>query len=89
MNEARQKYRCPNSDLTNNVNNLELVHLSGKTQNNIELKDIQFGVVAHDSYRLKRKVEMFLWHEIAHRDRWGIKHFTYQQRWSQQHIDSN
>ena len=30
------------------------------------LCDRDFGVVAQDSYRLKRKVEMFQWQEVFH-----------------------
>jgi hypothetical protein len=39
----------------------DLVCVSGNSFSKIDLFDRDFGVVAEDSYRLKRKVEMFQW----------------------------
>ena len=41
------------------MNEFELVHLTGTAVNNTEIVDNDFGIVAHNSYRLKRRVEMF------------------------------
>mgnify|MGYP003336048894 CR=1 FL=1 len=41
------------------INEFELVHLTGTAVNNTEIVDNDFGIVAHNSYRLKRKVEMY------------------------------
>ena len=43
----------------NEEHEFQLVHMSGKVHNEVNLCDRDFGVVAQDSYRLKRKVEMF------------------------------
>ena len=38
--------------------------MQGTAYNPAELVDKDFGVVAPNSYRLKRKVEMYQWREI-------------------------
>ena len=47
----------PDNPLDTHTNGL--VHISGTTHNDTNLCDRDFGVVAQDSYRLKRKVEMY------------------------------
>ena len=37
----------------------ELVHTVGSSENRDEIEDPDFGIIARDSYRLKRKVEMY------------------------------
>lgn len=57
----RARKACTSSDPNSPLdeNEFKLVHVSGRTQNKVDLSDHDFGVVAQDSYRLKRKVEMF------------------------------
>lgn len=52
---------CKKADLKqpDDANEFDLVHLSGTTHNEVDLCDRDFSVVAKDSYRLKRKVEVF------------------------------
>lgn len=57
--------RSVQTDDPDEANEMELVHLTGQTVNNVEIVDTDFGIVAHNSYRLKRKVEMYQWQEIA------------------------
>ena len=65
----------------------KLVHITGKTHNDTNLCDIDFGVIAQDSYRLKRKVEMFQWQESFHQVN-QREYFTYTKAWSETPIDS-
>ena len=51
----------PNRPVQNNL--FKLVHLSGVATNREDLVDLDFGVVAQDSYRLRRRVQMFRWVE--------------------------
>jgi hypothetical protein len=53
------------ADDIDDANEFELIHVSGTTHNSTDLIDEDFGIVAHDSYRLKRKVEMYQWREIV------------------------
>ena len=56
---ARKACVSADKDQPTQDNDRKLVHISGTTNNQIDLCDRDFGVVAKDSYRLKRKVEMF------------------------------
>ena len=58
---TRAQKACVNGDPTRakNENMDKLIHLTGATRNNVNLCDRDFSVVAQDSYRLKRKVEMY------------------------------
>ena len=47
------------ADNPDEANELELVHVTGTSTNTTDMTDEDFGIVAHDSYRLKRKVEMY------------------------------
>ena len=66
MDQGREKVRSIQADDAQEENEFELVHLTGQTVNNVEIVDTAFGIVAHNSYRLKRKVEMFQWREVVH-----------------------
>jgi len=57
----RARKACVNGDPSRakNENMDKLIHISSTTSNEINLCDRDFSVVAQDSYRLKRKVEMF------------------------------
>ena len=57
----RAQKACIKGDIDNamSVNMDKLIHLMGTTKNNVNLCDRDFSVVAQDSYRLKRKVEMY------------------------------
>ena len=46
-------------DDPDDANEYELVHMTGTSVNAVEIVDNDFGIVAHNSYRLKRKVEMY------------------------------
>ena len=46
------------------------------------ITDPDFGIDASDSYRLKRKIEMYQYRErVSERD--GRKHYTYEGIWSE------
>ncbi len=71
------------------TNLFKLVHLSGKTKNKADLQDLDFGVVAKDSYRLKRKVEMYQWIETFNQgDKDNAAHYKYHKEWTETPIDS-
>lgn len=57
--------RTVDCDDPDDVNEFELVHMMGTTVNSVEIIDNDFGIVVHNSYRLKRKVEMYQWREHA------------------------
>ena len=59
MTEGRKLVRTVEADDVDEANEYELVHVSGTTVNSTELIDNDFGIVAYNSYRLKRKVEMY------------------------------
>jgi len=42
-------------------NNFKLIHVTGKTENKTDLVDNDFGVSIENSYRLKRRVEVYQW----------------------------
>ena len=69
------------------MNEFELVHLTGTAVNNTEIVDNDFGIVAHNSYRLKRKVEMFQWREICKTEN-SQKKYIYDRVWSETRIPS-
>ena len=70
-------------------NENKLVHLKGVAQNKAELSDLDFGVVAQDSYRLRRKVEMYQWCETYHPAEGNNRAFyTYAKVWSETPLDS-
>jgi len=69
---------------------LKLVHIAGTTYNNTNLCDKDFGVVAQDSYRLKRKVEMYQWQETFHEAQGSQRaYYTYFKVWSETAINSS
>ena len=91
FNHARNA--CIKVDPTQPVNQeheYQLVHMSGKVHNEVNLCDRDFGVVAQDSYRLKRKVEMFQWQETFHEAKKSGEraYYTYYKIWSDNPIDS-
>ena len=53
--------------------------VSGNAFSKIDLFDRDFGVVAEDSYRLRRKVEMYQWqqNEIPNKNRDGTQQYSY------------
>jgi len=59
MEQGRKAVRNIEADDPDDANEFELVHLTGTAVNNTEIADNDFGIVAHNSYRLKRKVEMY------------------------------
>ena len=59
MTEGRKQVRTVEAEDPDDTNEYELVHVTGTTVNNQEIVDNDFGIVAHNSYRLKRKVEMY------------------------------
>lgn len=59
ISHARKACISVDSDCPSEENKGKLVHIKGTTYNNTNLCDKDFGVVAQDSYRLKRKVEMY------------------------------
>ena len=70
-------------------NLFKLVHLTGVTHNEHDLQDLEFSVMAQDSYRLRRKVEMYQWVETFHEGTYGGRgHYSYSKQWSETPIDS-
>ena len=51
--------------------------------------DQDFGIVANNSYRLKRKVEMYQWVEHRETDSNDNTTYSYNQTWSEKRIDSS
>ena len=51
--------------------------------------DNGFGIIAQNSYRLKRKVEMYQYREKVHTNDDDEKSYTYETVWSDVKIDSN
>ena len=64
------------------------MHTSGNAVNPDEIKDRDFGIVAQNSYRLKRKVEMYQWREIARTEDERTV-YSYEKVWSETAIDSS
>lgn len=87
----RARKACIPADCNNPKDELmyKLIHITGTTSNNTNLCDRDFGVVAQDSYRLKRKVEMYQWQETYHDGNGKQRpYYTYYKVWSEQPIDS-
>mmetsp|Transcript_20677 Transcript_20677/g.27906 ORF Transcript_20677/g.27906 Transcript_20677/m.27906 type:complete len:113 (-) Transcript_20677:1282-1620(-) len=59
MDEGEKQCRTVEADDIDEANEYELVHVSGTTTNSNDLVDEDFSIVAQNSYRLKRKVEMY------------------------------
>ena len=70
------------------ANELELVHMTGTAINMVELVDQDFGIKVPNSYRLKRKVEMYQWKEHCREDDEWRKSYHYEQVWSEDRINS-
>ena len=90
MDEGSKAVKSVDADDVDDANELELIHISGTTTNTTDLVDEDFGIVAHDSYRLKRKVEMYQWREIveAGDSDGGSKKYKYEAAWCEEPIDS-
>ena len=59
MDLGKQAVKTVDCDDPDDANEYELVHMTGTSVNAVEIVDNDFGIVAHNSYRLKRKVEMY------------------------------
>ena len=59
MELGKQAVKTVDCDDPDDANEYELVHMTGTSVNAVEIVDNEFGIVAHNSYRLKRKVEMY------------------------------
>ena len=78
------------------ANEFDLAHMTGTTVNTDEIEDKEFGIKVPNSYRLKRKVEMYQWKEHVEygaRDRNGnedrnARDYTYEKVWSEEKISS-
>jgi hypothetical protein len=57
--EAKQKVKEVDSKEIKDENDFELVACSGSTTNEKDIVDPDLGVVAHNSYRIVRTVEMY------------------------------
>ena len=90
MDRAQSECIAVNPQNPQRGNEYKLVHISGTAQNKINLTDRDFGVVAQDAYRLKRRVEMYQWVETFNQGIGGgrVGHYSYNKRWSDQPIDS-
>jgi len=88
MGQGRDMVRTVDCEDPDEQNEFELVHSTGISVNKDEVVDNDFGIVARDSYRLKRKVEMYQYRENVHGDG-DNKTYTYEGVWSDVKIDSN
>lgn len=59
MDQGRDLVRSADCEDPDDANEFELVHLTGTTVNKLEIVDNEFGITVNNSYRLKRKVEMY------------------------------
>ena len=69
--------------------------MTGTTVNPEEIEDKDFGIKVSNSYRLKRKVEMYQWKEKCHHHHGNNnngdhnrKRYTYEKVWSEEKISS-
>jgi len=90
MEKARADCTNANNKDLSEANNFKLVHTSGKSENKTELVDNEFGIVAENSYRLKRIVEMYQWRQEKITGKDGAPdRYTYSQQWCSSPIDSS
>ena len=66
VSQGREDVKSVDSEEADSSNEKALVHITGDTVNETELVDQGFGIVAENSYRLKRVVEMRQWTETRH-----------------------
>ena len=76
VEQGRQAVRTVDCEKPDDANDFELVHVVGDTLNKQELSDADFAIIAKNSYRLKRKVEMYQWREKSENDD-GHTRYTY------------
>lgn len=88
MDEGRKAVRTVEADDVDEANEYELVHIKGTTTNSTDISDNDFGIVAHNSYRLKRKVEMYQWSETVH-EKDDHKTYSYEQTWREEPVNSS
>ena len=74
MELGKQAVKTVDCDDPDDANEYELVHMTGTSVNAVEIVDNEFGIVAHNSYRLKRKVEMYQWQETIVKEGKKTKH---------------
>ena len=89
--EAVKTLDCENPD---DANEFDLAHMTGTTVNTDEIEDKEFGIKVPNSYRLKRKVEMYQWKEHCKHNHGNNnngehrKRYTYERVWSEEKISS-
>lgn len=88
MARAEKDVKEVTPEATSNDNNFKLVHLKGKSHNDTEIVDNEFGVSVENSYRLKRVVEVYQWYEIATKKEDRMT-YTYKQGWYSSPQDSS
>ena len=88
MDRAEKEVVTVQAEATNPANNFKLVHLQGKTVNETEIVDNEFGVSVENSYRLKRVVEVYQWHETVRTEN-DKKKYEYSKGWYSHPIDSS
>ena len=94
MDQGRELVQNGDCEDPDDANELVLVHLTGTTENKQEIKDNELDVSVNNSYRLKRKVEMYQWSETVRQD--GKDHngntrksYTYASVWDENKIESS
>lgn len=91
--KAKEALKSVPADKIDDKNDYELVHVSGKSQNDTEIEDHDFGIKAPDSYRLIRTVEMYQTKENVKETRRDnntvVKDYTYTSDWFSHPIDSS
>lgn len=91
--KAKDSLKSVAADKIDDKNDFELVHVSGKSQNDSLIEDKAFGVKAPNSYRVIRTVEMYQTKEIVKETRRDndtvVKDYTYESGWFSHPIDSS
>ena len=98
LSEGRKAVKTLDCESPDDANEFDLAHMTGTTVNTEEIEDKDFGIKVPNSYRLKRKVEMYQWKEHVKtrpgRNNGGgggdfnRKEYTYERVWSEEKISS-
>ena len=63
IEQGREEVKNVDSEKFEDANDFKLVHVTGDTESKEELTDSEFAISVNNSYRLRRKIEMYQWQE--------------------------
>ena len=88
LDKGRKSVITVNPEEPDDANELKLVHMTGEAVTKETMEDTEFAMAVDNSYRLKRKVEMYQWCEkvTTEDDR---KRYSYDRIWSETRINSS